>query len=258
LAYTQVVAKSLPEVRVGGIGTRLRSIRVRWGLSLRAVEGRSQKLAEEWGNSSYEISGSWLARLEGGRHEMTVPKLLALATIYGEPPEQLLNEFRPSSDHKTQFAANPNANSLPIAGEAIETQIRHLMPENFLSIPIPENTMLLPPESPLTVTPYRRLIIGQKDLALAPMIKPGSIVKIDTTKQAIASRKEWTNDYDRAIYLVLTHDGYFCTWCDLDPRGIWLTLVAHPLSTQASQRWRYKREVDIIGRAIAVTTRLPP
>jgi len=41
-------------------------------------------LAEEWGSEAYKISASWLAKLEHGKHEMTVPKLITLATIYSE------------------------------------------------------------------------------------------------------------------------------------------------------------------------------
>lgn len=49
---------------MAGIGTQLRAIRLQWGLSLREVEERSFSLAQECGEASYQISGSWLARVE--------------------------------------------------------------------------------------------------------------------------------------------------------------------------------------------------
>jgi len=49
---------------VKGVGARLRTIRGQWGLSLLEVEERSLRLAQEWGSPSYQISASWLGRVE--------------------------------------------------------------------------------------------------------------------------------------------------------------------------------------------------
>jgi transcriptional regulator with XRE-family HTH domain len=240
------------------IGTRLRAIRVRWGLSLREVMERSEKLAQHWGNDSYEISGSWLARLERGKHEMTVPKLITLSTIYSEPAELLLREFQPKLTTPgigmSHVLPGPNSTQL-VTGGQLDLQARQLIPDSFSSTPIPENTMLLPPEGGLTSSPYRRAIIGRQDRTLAPMIQPGSIVKVDIQKKAILSRKDWTNEFDRPIYLLLTRNGYVCGWCELDERGM-LTVVTHSLSGEPFQHWKYKKEVEVIGRAVAVVMRL--
>src|ERR1700733_6721708 len=74
---------------MAGIGARLRMIRQEWQLSLREVEERSRRIAQERGDLSYQISASWLARLESGKHELTVNKLIALAEIYSIPFDQL-------------------------------------------------------------------------------------------------------------------------------------------------------------------------
>jgi hypothetical protein len=39
-----------------GIGIKLRTVRRQWGLSLREVEERSVRLAQEWGDQSCQIS----------------------------------------------------------------------------------------------------------------------------------------------------------------------------------------------------------
>ena len=49
-----------------GIGEILRSLRLESGLSLRGVKDRSKRLAALWGDRSYEVSASWLAKLEAG------------------------------------------------------------------------------------------------------------------------------------------------------------------------------------------------
>ena len=59
---------------MGGIGAKLRTIRRQWQLSLREVEKRSRHLAQEKGNQSYQVSASWLDRLEREEHELSVSK----------------------------------------------------------------------------------------------------------------------------------------------------------------------------------------
>lgn len=74
----------------------LHLLRLETGLSLRDVKDRSERLASLWGNRSYEVSASWLAKLEAGGHEISVSKLISLATIYSKPPEELLYLCEPA------------------------------------------------------------------------------------------------------------------------------------------------------------------
>jgi transcriptional regulator with XRE-family HTH domain len=80
-----------------GLGTKLRTIRRQMRLSLRDVEERSRRLAQERGDSSYQVSASWLHRLERSEHELTVNKLRALAEIYNISIDQLLRTLYPKS-----------------------------------------------------------------------------------------------------------------------------------------------------------------
>jgi transcriptional regulator with XRE-family HTH domain len=66
---------------MGGIGARLLTIRRQWQLSLREVEKRTRCLAQAKGNQSYQVSASWLHRLEREEHELSVSKLMALADL---------------------------------------------------------------------------------------------------------------------------------------------------------------------------------
>ncbi|MCU1253135.1 MAG: hypothetical protein JWQ49_6164 [Edaphobacter sp.] len=235
-----------------GIGIKLRTVRRQWGLSLREVEERSVRLAQEWGDQSCQISASWLARVERGRHELTIPKLISLATIYNQPAEDLLRQCRPTEAGPPQNHQLPGPNTtLLLDNGPLDEQARYLLPDSFNLDSPPEETTLLPAEGAALPSQYRRAIIGRRDRTLDPMIRAGSILKIDTQKRAIASRKEWTNEFDRPIYFLLTHTGYMCGWCELDRDSIWLTLVTHPLSHASSQRWRYRKEVEVIGRVVA-------
>jgi transcriptional regulator with XRE-family HTH domain len=106
---------------VTGIDGILRSLRLETGLSLRDVKDRSKRLAALWGNRSYEFCASWLAKLEAGGHEISVSKLISLATIYSKLPEELLylcesalaevelfdSSGRPDSSHQDELE-NPD------------------------------------------------------------------------------------------------------------------------------------------------------
>jgi transcriptional regulator with XRE-family HTH domain len=234
-------------------------IRRQWQLSLREVEERSLRFAQDRGNSSYQISASWLDRLEREEHELTVNKLIALASIYNIPTEQLLRSMHPANEKTLNLKqlSSPNATILLTEGP-LEAQARYLLPDTPVPEQPPDETTLLATESAQSLAPYRRGIIGKRDLTLDPMIPAGSIVQIDTQKRAICSRKDWTHEFQRPIYFLMTREGYVCGWCELDKDSDWLTLIPHPLSPASSRRWKYRTEIENIGRVIVVAIRLAP
>jgi transcriptional regulator with XRE-family HTH domain len=243
---------------MAGIGARLRTIRRQWQLSLREVEERSLRLAKERGNQSFQVSASWLDRLEREEHELTVNKLVALSEIYNVPTEQLLRSMHPQEGQSLVLRplSSPNATLLLTEGP-LETQARYLLPDAPVQHP-PEETTLLSPEDGQLPTPYRRGIIGKRDFTLDPMIPAGSIIHIDTQKRAISTRKDWTHEFQRPIYFLMTRDSYVCGWCELDKTSDWLTVIPHPLSPASSRRWRYRSEIETLGRVIVVAIRLAP
>jgi hypothetical protein len=88
------------------------------------------------------------------------------------------------------------------------------------------------------------------------MIPAGSIVQIDTRQRAISSKKDWTHEFQRPIYFLMTREGYVCGWCELDRASDWLTLIPHPLSPASSRRWKYRTEIESLGRVTVVAIRL--
>jgi transcriptional regulator with XRE-family HTH domain len=239
-----------------GIGATLRTIRQTWQLSLREVEERSLRLAKELGKQSYQVSASWLDRLEREEHELTVNKLLALSEIYNVPVEKLLRPMHTGDGRSLilKRLSSPNATMLLTEGP-LEDQARYLIPDEPIAQP-PDVTTLLALEEGLLLAPYRRGIIGKRDFTLDPMIPAGSIVHIDRQKRAIVSRGNWSHEFQRPIYFLMTRDGYICGWCELDKASDWLTVIPHPLSPASSRRWKYRTEIECLGQVIIVAIRL--
>jgi transcriptional regulator with XRE-family HTH domain len=243
-----------------GIGKNLREARLRWKLSLREVEERSSTLAQQWENPAYKISASWLDRVEREDRGLSATKLIVLAVIYGLTAEQMIALCPASNAAGPGLALNqvstPNATLLLSAG-SLEQHAKHWLPDDFLSDPAPDSTTLLPSGQGMLPGHYRRGVIGQRDRMLEPMIRGGSIVLIDTLKRAIANRRDWTHEFDRPIYFLFTRTGYASGFCELDKDAEWLTLVPHPLSYETSKRWRYKKEIEVVGTVAGVLMRRP-
>lgn len=218
---------------------------------MREVEGRSLRFAQEWGNQSCLISAGWLQRLERGQHQLTVNKLTVLAAIYEIPADQLLGSIHLGDPRPIlRQLSNPNATML-LSDGPLGQQAKYLMPDTPGPEP-PDETTLLSSENGLMPDHYRRGIIGKRDRTLDPMIPAGSIVYIDTRKRSISSRKDWTNEFQRPVYFFMTGDAYVCGWCELDKTSDWLTLIPHPLSSAPSRRWKYRSEIENIGRVVIV------
>jgi transcriptional regulator with XRE-family HTH domain len=237
-----------------GIGAKLRTIRRQWQLSLREVEKRSFHLAQEKGNQSYQVSASWLDRLEREEHELSVSKLIALAEIYNVSTGQLLRCVNPGSEQNLIPRQLSHENASMFLGEgSLEAQARCLLPDKPVPAQPPDDeTSLLAAENGPSPARYKRGIIGKRDLTLHPMIPAGSIVQIDTQKRAFSTRRNWTQEFQRPIYFLMTQDAYVCGWCELDKNSDWLTLIPHLLSPAPSRRWRYRTEIESIGRVIMV------
>ena len=248
--------KSLPK----GIGAQLCDIRNQLKLTLRETEERCAQVAQQWGNDAYRISASWLNRVERENRGLSATKLIVLAYIYNLSTDQLLSFCPGSNEGSAQLlqASSPNSTLLLVEGP-LEKLARAWVPDNLITDPLPEQTMLLQSDRKMLPPHFHRGIIGKYDRTMEPMILAGSIVLIDSQKRAIAGRKDWTNEFNRPIYFLFTRDGYSCGFCELDKKAEWLTLVPHMLSPEPNddRRWRYRREVEVIGTVAGLFTRRP-
>jgi transcriptional regulator with XRE-family HTH domain len=240
------------------IGTQLRAARLRFRFTLREVEDRSLRLGQQWGNPAYRISASWLDRVERENRGLSATKLIVLAHIYNLTNDQMLALCPGANTSVVQLdqASSPNATLLLQKGP-LEQHAKLWLPDTLITDPPPEDTMLLASDRAALPVHYRRGIIGRRDRSLEPMVPAGSIVLIDTQKRAIANRKAWTNEFDRPIYFLFTREGYVCGFCELDSKAEWLKLVPHMLSFDIKEdsRWRYRKEVEVIGTVAALFTR---
>lgn len=241
-----------------GIGSRLRAVREKWGLTLREVEERSARVAQQWGNQSYKISASWLNRIECEDRILSSAKLIVLGVIYSLSAEDLLSLHQQTPKHELPYEqiSEPNTTLLLTRGP-LESYVRRILPDKIVDELAPEQTTLLPPEEYLPVH-YRRGVLGRQDKTMEPMIKAGTFVLINTQKRVIAHRREWVNEFDRPLYFLYTRMGYVCGWCELDRFGSWLTLVPHYASYLPTRRWKYKLEVEVVGRVAAMLQRFEP
>ena len=238
-----------------GIGGKLRAARLAWKLTLREVEQRTLRLAQQWGNPAYRISASWLDRVEREDRGLSATKLIVLANVYGLTPVQMLGLCPPTGSIPATSDEMSVPNATLLAEGNLDAYAKVWLPDSFVTEAPPESTSLLSSDPGLLPSHYRRGIIGRQDRTLEPMIRAGSIVLIDTQKRSIAGRREWNHEFDRPIYFLLTREGYVSGFCDLDRDTDWLTVIPHALSFESNRRWRFKKEIEVIGTVVAVVVR---
>jgi hypothetical protein len=238
-----------------GFGGKLRATRLAWKLTLREVEERSLRLAQQWGNPAYRISASWLDRVERENRGLSATKLIVLASVYSMSAEQMLALMPSATTASAPLEEISIPNATILAEGPLEDHAKFWLPDAFVTNSPPEATTLMPALESMLATPYRRGIVGRQDRTLEPMIPAGSIVLIDTRKRSIAGRREWNHEFDRPIYFLLTRTGYIFGFCELDKEAEWLTVIPHALSFEQNRRWRYRKEIEVVGTVAAVFVR---
>ena len=241
-----------------GIGGKLRATRQAWKLTLREVEQRSLRLAQQWGNPAYRISASWLDRVERENRGLSATKLIVLANIYSLTAEQMLALCPPSGSVSSPFDEVSAPNSTLVAQGPLEEHAKFWLPDRLVTEAPPETTDLIRSAEPSLAEYFVRGVIGRQDRTLEPMISAGSIVLIDTRKRSIAGRRDWNHEFDRPIYFLLTREGYVAGFCELDKETDWLTVVPHALSFAANRRFRYRKEIEVVGTVVAAIVRRVP
>ena len=100
---------------------------------------------------------------------------------------------------------------------------------------------------------YRYGYIGLSDRRMMPILRPGSVVLVDTAMQRI-KEEEWNNEYERPIYFVELRGGYRCGWFHQSKTQ--LIMQPHPLSHCAPEAWRIPEEAELVGKVVGVATHL--
>jgi transcriptional regulator with XRE-family HTH domain len=240
-------------------GLRLRQARERLGLTYRDVERASYELAERRGRPEFILHISRLADIENRGVVPGLHKLYTLAALYRLNPLEIFRWYDiPMEEcfHDGSSLAVPQTHLM-----AAPTSLR--IPMRFDPAFDPQRTELLSRmvekwghfEGVLTNGHGHHLYgyIGTSDRRMMPLLRPGSIVLLDTSVHKI-DEGDWMTEHDRPMYFVEVHGGYRCGWFHQD--GPKLVMQPHPLSHCLPEAWRVPEEAEIVGRVTGVVTRL--
>jgi transcriptional regulator with XRE-family HTH domain len=252
-------------------GAKLKSIRLRLGLSVREVERRSLQLVAERQNRDYVLSRAWITDIEKGRFAPGTFKMVSLGLVYqltlaeihaffGIKPGDITKERAIFSPPKTHLLLPPDE-SVAEGAARPETSDAELLLENTNLL-----TRLVDIWGDVPVPLLRRLdlrrslygYIGTKDRTMAPLLPPGTFVQIDAKQTRVrkSSAKKGTSQslYARPIYFLDIRTGYACGWCEIKD-GV-LTLIPHPDSGEQTRTFRYPSEVEVVGRVTGIAMRI--
>lgn len=245
-------------------GKRLRELRERLGLTLRAVEDASNILAEKFQNSEFGIPPSRLSDIETKGILPSIYRVHSLALIYRTGWEEILSwygipvnspqEIQLPSAPRTHLVPKPSAQrekiALPYkldpAFDVAKTVDFGRFVQQWGSVPMKFIDEMVR-------TPYTYGYIGTEDYTMYPILPPGSFVQIDPAKSRVR-KGIWHSDYERPIYFLETRDGYLCGWCVMKEGKI--ILQPHPMSPSEIRIMRFPQEAEVIGQVVGAALRL--
>lgn len=240
-------------------GLRLRQVRERLGLTYRDVETASYELAARRGRPEFIVHISRLADIENRNVVPGLHKLYSLAALYHLNPLELFGWYDVPFEEcfedglqflvpRTHVAAPPTTLRVPLRFDPAFDPRR----TDFLSRMVERWGHF---EGALTKANPRHCYgyIGLADRRMTPLLRPGSLVLVDTEMRHIEDRG-WSNEHDRPMYLVDVRKGYRCGWFLRD--GEKLVMQPHPMSHYAPESWVMPQEAEVVGKVIGVVTRL--
>ena len=240
-------------------GQKLKTLRNKRHITVREVEQASRRIADVKGDKRFCISNGWLAQLENGVSEPSICKLFSLSVIYHANFLDLVRLYDVDVDDKEKYEPVADPYLTQLVSDNNNGDGRSL---SAISTPgAPLSTTLIPK---LQAVNARQLAggaegtpsiiyghLGLADFTMYPMIRPGALLKIDTSRNKLKSTT-WHNEYERPIFFVELREAYACGWCDL--QGNQLLIIPHHSSPVSVRRFMYPREAEIVGRVISYST----
>ncbi len=240
-------------------GLRLRQTREALGLTYRDVEQSSYEIATRRGRPDFILHISRLADIENRNVVPTLYKLYSLATIYHLSPLEISGwyeaPFQQTFDDGAAFPAPlTHLYEMPKAPPAatksdspFETGCTGLLRE------LPGNTQHFPGLKEAGTERFRYGYIGLSDRRMNPILRPGSMVLVDTVLRRIEDA-DWSSEYDRPLYFVETRGGYRCGWFQKHKSR--LIMQPHSLSRCTPEAWRTPEDAEVLGKVVGVITYL--
>jgi transcriptional regulator with XRE-family HTH domain len=228
-------------------GQELKTLRNRRNITGREVEQASRRIAGVKGDKRFCISNGWLAQLENGVSEPSICKLFSLSVIYRTNFLDLLRLYNVDVEDKEKYET------------IADPYLTQLVPEEDgpLENSSPNEETSLISETPRSDNGKDRARgilhahLGLADFTMYPMIRPGALLKVDTTQYKLAN-DVWRNEHDRPIYFIELRGAYAVGWCELQSNQ--LLIIPHHLSQVTVRRFNYPREAEIVGRIIGYST----
>jgi transcriptional regulator with XRE-family HTH domain len=237
-------------------GQTLKSLRNKRNITVREVEQASRRISDaKGGDKRFCISNGWLAQLENGVSEPSICKLFSLSVIYHANFLDLVGLYNVDVDDKEKYepVANPHLTqliSVPNNGNG------HSAPKNAQT-----STGLVPGSGAMSAQQLAGVDdrasnilyahLGSSDFTMYPMIRPGALLKINTSQHRLTS-VTWHSEHERPIFFIELRAAYACGWCEL--QGNQLLIIPHPSSPSSVRRFTYPREAEIVGRVVAYST----
>jgi len=245
-------------------GRRLRELRERLGLTLRAVEDASNLIAQSYQNIEYSIPPSRLSDIETKGILPSIYRVHSLAMIYRIERDELLSWFGIPAGGGTPVALPTAPNTHLMEKPATRRERIHLpyrldpafderktvdigrFIQQWGSVPMRFVESMAGGH-------YLYGYIGTEDLTMYPIIPPGSFVQIDPTKNKVR-KGIWRSDYERPIYFLETREEYLCGWCVVNDGKV--IVQPHPMSPSDIRILRLSQEAEVIGQVVGAAIRL--
>jgi hypothetical protein len=241
-------------------GLRLRQTRERLGLTYRDVEKASIGIAASRGRAEFILHISRLADIENRNVVPNIYKLYSLSVIYhlgvseisswyDAPFHQAYQDGVSFPSPRTHLSEFLNLEPKPPGEEEVRTEAT---PTGLLR-ELPPELGCMPGLQGTTKGRYRYGYIGLSDRRMKPILRPGSVVLVDTQVRRIADNA-WNNEYDRPIYFVELRSGYRCGW--FYKFRTQLIMPPHTLSHCPPEAWRWPEEAELVGQVVGVVSYL--
>jgi transcriptional regulator with XRE-family HTH domain len=237
-------------------GETLKRLRKNRALTVRAVEQASQLIAAAKSDPRFHISIGWLAKIEQGSSEPAICKLFSLSVIYEISFLEIVQIYKLDIDKTEEYRVlgKSHAPQLVKFEPAISSKIDDFNRQEttLLNADFTKNKL-----SSVSLTQSSSAkglahgYVGLYDYTMYPLIRPGSLVRIDTFQRKLTTTK-WRNEYERPIYFVELRTAYACGWCEVSGKD--LLLIPHHLSPASIRRFVLVKEAEIVGRVIGYDT----
>jgi transcriptional regulator with XRE-family HTH domain len=264
-AHSNVLLNSSASVAAGA-GLKLKQVRERLNLTLRAVEEFTFEIAEAEHNSEFNVSVARLNQIENDGSLPSFFKLYSLAVVYHLNLNEVLAFYQidvgKMEQHRRMIPMTQTHPFSPFADD----------PERLMRFPIrfepgfrPEKTAFISrlieawgevPLGLLSTLDFRKFrygYIGLDDHTMDPLLRPGSIVQIDESRRRVMN-EGWVDEAGRPIYFIELRYSYECCWCF--QRGKELTMIPHPLSTAGPRTIHIPDEGEVLGQVVGIAMRL--